>query len=226
MAPKRCEFLMQPLHVTVTLAESIVMREPPMLDGILAAVVAMRQGLVPLGDPLEWPELPIPLEKSGCGRYWLCSSGFAQTEAYDSHHKHRRAPVTEYARLGARCIKRADTAAGADKSHRVPYVRQILLDDTIEWWAQGDLEGVRDLLSDAHYLGKFRGSGKGRVRSWTVEQCEPWGKGFPVLRERLPTRPLPLDTPGLWAQGCKRAHRSLRPPYWLHEREELVAVPC
>lgn len=217
---------MTPIHVIATLVESIVTKEPPMLDAVLAAMVAMRQGLVPLGNPRDWPELPIPLQKSGCGRFWLCSSGFAQTEAYDTHHKHRRAPHIEYARIGASCIRRVDTAAGADKSYRVPYVRQTLLDDRIEWWCLGDLGGVSDLLNDAHYLGKHRGSGKGRVKSWSVEPCEPWGKGFPILRDRMPVRPLPLDTPGLWVQGCKRAYHTIAPPYWCHELEELVAVPC
>jgi CRISPR type IV-associated protein Csf3 len=214
-----------PLVVTATLCESIVLRRRPMLDGILAAVVAMRQGLVPIGNPLDWPELPIPVAKSPCGRYWLASAGHFDSDAHYVSHKHRRAPWVEYARLGAPSIRRVETACGEDKSYRTPYSSSLLADDRIVWWCLGGPEAVADLLSDCHYLGRFRGAGHGRVRlPWSVEPCESW-PGFPVLRDGMPLRPLPLDVEGL-APSARRGYHGLIPPYWCHEREGLAAVPC
>jgi hypothetical protein len=215
---------MDPLVVTATLWESIVLRRRPMLDGILAAVVAMREGRVPVGDPRTWPEISIPVEKSPCGRYWLASSGHFESEAAYVSHKHRRAPWVEYARLGASSIRRVQSATGEDKSYRTPYSSRLLTDNRIVWWCSGERDAIIDLLSDCHYLGRFRGAGHGRVQSWQVEPCDDW-PGFPIMRDGMPMRPLPLDTPGL-APGSKRGFHTLIPPYWAHENEQMVAMPC
>lgn len=216
---------MQPLHVTAVLVESIVCRRPPMLDGILARVIADQNHMVPIGDPSTWPEIDIPLQKHESGAFWMCSSGYCEVEASDIGHKHRRAPWVEYARLGNAKIRRVDIATAEDKSYRIPYEKKILHQDTIEWWCIGDEARTRELLMRCHYLGKYVATGKGRVREWIVEPCEPWGKGFPILRDGKPMRPLPLDTPGL-VSPFKQAFATVRPPYWFHAAEELVAVPC
>lgn len=215
---------MEPLVVTATLYESIVLKRRPMLDGVLAAVVAMRQGMVPIGSPKDWPEIPIPIQKSDCGRYWLASAGHFDADAAYVSYKHRRAPWVEYARIGAPSIRRVQTAAGEDKSFRIPYSSRLLVDDRITWWCLGDRIGVTDLLCDCHYLGRFRGSGHGRVSRWSIESCESW-PGFPVLRDGMPLRALPLDTAGLDPRA-KRGFHTLAPPYWAHENERMVAVPC
>jgi CRISPR type IV-associated protein Csf3 len=213
-----------PLVVTATLVESIVLRKRPMLDGILAAVVALREGLVPVGDPRDWPELPIPVEKSACGRYWLASAGHFEAEAHYVAHKHRRAPWQEYARLGASSIRRVQIATGEDKSYRTPYSSRLLTDNRIVWWCIGEQIAIEEMLSDCHYLGRFRGSGHGRVKSWDVAPCEAW-KGFPMMRDGLPLRPLPVDAPGLDPK-VRHGFATLKPPYWIHENEQMAAIPC
>ncbi|MEN6535531.1 MAG: hypothetical protein ABFD89_17840 [Bryobacteraceae bacterium] len=218
------------LHVTALLFEGIVGGQSgdftPMLDGILAAVYARRERLLPPSDPSECAAIDIPIQKSACGRVYLCSSGVchALERQNPPPHKHRRAPCVEYARLGSSKITSVLQTGGADKSYRVPYEYTLLQDNCVEWWCLGDQAMIESLLREVSSLGKFRGAGKGRVREWVVEQCEPWGDGFPVLRDGQAMRPLPLDYPGL-APKQSVAYRTLCPPYHLRMLEEPCVVP-
>lgn len=216
--------VIEPLHITATLFEGFVGRDPPFLEAILAGVYAMRERLIPPSGPHECAHIDVPIALSECGRVYLCSSGVAHVQERELRHKHRRAPCTEYARLGNAKIARVDQAAAEDKSYRVPYNYSLLQDNRVEWWCSGDAELIRRLLLDVHALGKFRGSGKGRVREWAVESCEPWGDGFPVLRDGQPMRPLPVDYPGL-GDGSFIAYHNLKPPYHLRMLEEPCAMP-
>lgn len=215
-----------PLHVTAILFEGLVANDAPALDGILAAVYAVRERLLPPSDPSEVLPISIPIALSECGRVYLCSSGVSHVSERESppRHKHRRAPCIEYARLGNEKITSVLQTGGADKSYRVPYNFTLLQDNAIEWWGMGDAEMIRRLLFDVHSVGKFRGSGKGRVREWCIKTCEPWGEGFPVLRDGEPMRPLPLDYPGL-RDGAFVAYRTLRPPYHMRMLEQPCAIP-
>ena len=216
----------EPLHVTALLYEGIVANEAPFLESILTAVFAIRERLLPPSDPSETLPIAIPIALSECGRVYLCSSGVSHITEHESppRHKHRRAPCTEYARIGKSSITSVLQTGGADKSYRVPYNYTLLQDNCVEWWCTGDGELIRGLLADVHALGKFRGSGKGRVREWQVDPCEPWGEGFPVLRDGEPMRPLPVDYPGL-KDGTFMAYHTLRPPYYLRMLEEPCAMP-
>jgi hypothetical protein len=222
MATERDQ-LVTPLRVVATLAESVVATHPVMLDALLMAVVGRRLRVLPpmRGEPGD--PLPIPIATSECGRFYLCSQGFSEPEWHEVRHKHRRAPVSEMARLGTSKLRRVDIAAGANKSLRIPYVCTTLRRDTIEWWCLGDADQIRDLLSDVRYLGKHTGSGKGKLRApWIVESCEPW-EGFPVLRDGQPLRPLPADYPG--AIGGRQGYRPVSPPYWDQSRSVQCLLP-
>ena len=216
-----------PLRVVARLAEGIVLRSPLMLDGILAWVVTARERrLAPLaGQGFDPIEIPIQLEPGG--RFHLASRGIHEAEHAEVRYKNRRAPWVEYARLGSPKIRRVDIAAGVNKSYRVPYSLELLRDNEITWYCLGDAERIRELLVDVHYLGRHRGSGKGRLdihgRPWLVEQCEPW-PGFPVVdAEGRPMRQLPLDWPGV--STARRSFAKLTYPYWDKTKEELCATP-
>jgi hypothetical protein len=212
-----------PLLVVAKLHHTIVMSRPPMLDGLLAWSCATRERLVAFGDPESMMSIEVPLAREPGGRFHLCSSGFTRVFAHDARYKNRQAPAYEYARLGARGIGRVQINVGEDKSYRVPYVAHLARE--IRWWALGDRELVSDLLSEVHYLGKFRGAGHGRViLPWSVEPCEPWGPDFPVAKGGAACRPLPLDYLGLTGEQ-HTAYSTLTYPYWDHAVEELVAVP-
>lgn len=217
----------EPLHVVARLTEGIVLRHPLMLDALLAWAVANREQVLPPlpGEPSPIVEIPVMREPQG--RFHLCSQGFAVAECYELRYKNRRAPLQQMARLGTRKITRVRINVGENKSYRVPYELQFLSGDRIEWWCFGDRARIVELLRAVHYLGKYRGSGKGRLdihgQPWTVEPCEPWD-GFPVLRDGLPLRQLPLDWPGL-RDDAPRAFRVLGYPYWDHTAEEELACP-
>lgn len=213
----------EPLHVTATLSEGLVMTEPPILDGIVAAVYAVRERLLPPAHPGEIVPIEIPMARSDCGRVWMCSSGYCQEIAHEVRAKRRRPPLIEYARLGKGSIKSIAVTGGEDKACQAEYSYSHLLDHTIEWWCLGDREMLARMLCEVTSLGKHRGSGKGCVRSWQVEPCETWGDGFPVLRDGEPMRPLPLDYPDLVDPFL--AYHTIAPPYWMHALEEECAIP-
>lgn len=208
----------QLLSVRAYLHEGIVDRNPLMLDALLQSVVAARERLLPPLGPAQIVDLPIPIDRER--GIWLVSQAQYSVEAHETRHKHRRAPCQEFARLGSRKITRCAQNVGPDKSYRVPFVVKFLDGDTVLWHARGDAASVRDLLADVHYLGRYRGAGRGRVLRWEVEPAEEW-EGAPVLRDGFPLRPLPLDWPGVSADA-RQGFRVLTPPYYQPEREE----PC
>ncbi len=217
----------EPLRVVAHLTEGVVLTYPLMLDALLAwAESSKEQRLPPLaGRP--GPLVEIPVMRVPGGQFHLCSQGFGAESMREVRHKHRRSPWQEMARFGTKSIRRVDIAAGPDKSYRVPYSLTHLEQNEIEWWCIGDRERIASLLSLVHYVGKHRGSGKGRLdihgTPWTVEPCDPW-EGFPILRDGLPLRQLPIDWPGLRADS-PRAWRPLSYPYFDHTAEEEVACP-
>ena len=201
---------MTPLVVTARLLEGFVSNSPIHLDALLAGAVAMREGM--LLAPLTLADvkpIPLPLQRSECGRYWLASAGVYQEKCSELRHWHWRAPWVEYARLGdPKKCRRVQLTTGENKSYRCPYEVKIPVGGVIQWWAVGDLDEVRALLRMIHYLGKRRGSGKGRVAEWTVEPCETWGEGFPVRQGGAPLRNLPAE---------RGSMLRLEPPYWMRE---------
>lgn len=210
-----------PLVVTARLEAGAVLTRPPMLDSLLEWVVHNRAGRrLPPARGESCTPLDVPLALSDCGRYRLCSAAQYRAELHEVRHKHRRAPWIEYARLGSDKIRRVDTSAGANKSYRVPFVVVHPESDTLVWYAVGDLEDVRDLVSEVHYLGRHRSSGKGRVLGWEVAPSAVW-PGFPVEHDGHPLRPLP-DADGFGRRGFA----VLMPPYWDTTREEPCRLPA
>lgn len=217
------------LRVTARLAEGIVLRAPLMLDGLLAWSVSAEHRLLPPVSGESGPVIEIPVEREPGGRFHLCSQGFHDVEASELRHKNRRAPVMEFARLGTSKIKRVSIAVAENKSYRVPYSLELLRNNEITWFCVGDPDRILALLRKVHYLGRFRGAGKGRLdihgEPWRIEECETWGDGFPVVDvEGQPMRRLPPDYPGL-APGCRLAFGALTYPYYDHTRQEMMACP-
>ena len=205
---------MTPLIVTARLLEGFVVRHPIHLDALLSAAYAMREGLVVTpATAAECQRFPLPIARDESDRYYLASVGEYHPAANELRHKNRRAPWVEYARLGNANIRRVQLSTGKNKSYRSPYEFTIPTLGVVIWWAIGDATEVLSLLQYNHYLGKHRGSGKGRIVKWNVEECESWGDGFPVMRECAPLRNLP-DPDGILLR-CE-------PPYWLHDGR----VPC
>ena len=195
----------------------------PMLDGLLSWAIATRDALPLALTAEETRDIEVPLERSPCGRLWLCSQESAEVDAAELRYTNKRPAIEQFQAMADPKMKRVDIGAGANKGYRIPRPVSYLVDDRIAWWALGDAESIRDLLGLVTHIGKKRSVGWGRVIEWRVATVDAWD-GFPVLRDGLPLRPLPLDWPGL-APDSPTAYRTIAPPYWDHSREELVACP-
>jgi CRISPR type IV-associated protein Csf3 len=170
------------------------------------------------------PPIEIPVQREPEGSFHLCSFSVSEPEVHENRWVNRRFPIPEAQLMAGPKLRRIDIRAGAQKSYRLPLETCHLKDDTIRWWCIGEPAEIEELLQLIGYLGKRRGVGLGAVRSWVVEAYEPWGDGFPVVRDGYPLRPLPPDWPGL-AEDTVTAYRTITFPYWQHTREELCAVP-
>lgn len=220
---------MTPLVIAADLGSG-VMGWPPQLDGLLAAAVAVRDGLPPMGvqsadeqvgnrDTLHAAVRRL-LAWDPAG-FYLCSEPVFSPVAHDRRYINRRAPLVHMAVLGAAKFRRIETATGTNKSYRIP--QSIALGDAMTWFALGDAEEITAALAYVTHLGKRRGVGCGAVRVWRVAPAEPWA-GFPVLRDGRPMRALPLDYPGV-AANSRTDLRPLAFPYWEVRNERSCFVP-
>lgn len=209
---------MIPLHVVAYVPGAVcVPAHGVALDALLMAAVAVRDGLPPADVEQHAIAIPVAQER---GLYLATTSQY-EWEERDRHWLHRRFPVHEAQALAEPRFRRIRLSAGATKSYRIPYEVGYLRDGCMDWWCIGDMDAVREMLPSVTHVGKKRAVGKGEVREWRVERCEPWA-GFPVVRDGKPLRPLPLDWPGV--RAADREMRVLTPPYWQRWREEEALV--
>lgn len=215
---------MGPIRITATLDSPIALPTGPLaLDGLVMWAAAQRLDLAPLGFR-DAVDVEIPIAKSACGRVYLASSSIVDWwELHERRFVNRRFPVAEAQVFGEPRFKRINLSAGAQKMYRIPTAVALPEHDTLAWFCVGDREALVDLLTCVTHLGKRRAVGRGKVRAWTVETCEPWSDGFPVVREGRALRTLPAEWPGLVDPVL--AHEVISPPYWQRERAETCAVP-
>lgn len=215
---------MIPLRITARIASAISLPGGPIaLDSLLMSQVALRRQLPPPRTAADCEHIDIPIALEPEGRFYLCSFSSSRFEQHELRYVNRRAPVEQYQTVGERRIKRVQITSGQNKSYRIPLEVGHVEGDTLTWFAIGECDAVGALLASVSHLGRKRSVGLGRVVGWTVEPCEPWGEGFPVVRDGKPLRTLPADYPGLLDPPL--AHRCLMPPYWDYTREEIAACP-
>lgn len=214
---------MIPLRVTATLTRSIVLGRPIHLDALLGAALVSIEDIPRATNASECIPLAIPIaEERGI---YLASAAAYDVEEHELAHINKRFPTDMAQQLGAPSVRSIQITNGVNKSWRQPLAVCHLDRDELVWWCIGDELKVRRLLSAVLHLGGKRRFGYGEVKRWTVEPCEPWGDGFPVLREGLPLRHLPVDWPGL-RDDVERAYVAVRAPYWDRSAAVLAAVPA
>ncbi len=188
------------------------------LDGLLAAAVVDRDNVPRAQHPDELVPIEIPVQLHS-GGFHMASAAVVQADGHEEQYTQRRYPLDEMQIFGPPGLRKVNIAAGARKNHRIP--RQAVLCDDLTWYAIGDLAEVRELLTFIGYLGKRRGVGLGQVLDWKIEECEPWGEGFPILQNGIPQRHLPQGLPGIgvedWIIG------RLTYPYWDRRDEQVVS---
>lgn len=224
---------MTPLRVTATLETGIANpAKPPALDALLAYAQAVYiEGREPADPRAPVPDVSLDgvLARSPCGRYYLASFALADVEQWErGRFVNRRFPLSEAQMMGATEGKeRLGTLSlkgGPCKSFRIPIETAHLRDDVVTWWCIGDREAIAQRLAWVTHLGKRRGVGLGRVARWEVEPCEPWGEGFPVIRDGRPLRNLPLDAMDPEAAQQHEGFACVSYPYFERHREELCLI--
>lgn len=212
---------MEPLQITATMVSPVaVPLFPVALDGLLAAVICERQGLI--AGVGEFQHIEVPVKRSECGRYHLASVAHYESRASVHGYVNKRAPVVEYMHLGNDKIKSVNTGTGRNKAFRIPQPRTLV--DCMRWWCIGDRGKIEPLLALVTHLGKKRSVGHGKVTRWDVERATEW-PGFPVLRpDGTPLRNLPMDTPGL-GPSTAVGWGPLSFPYWDQTAAVEVAQP-
>lgn len=217
---------MKPMMIIAKINGGICMPYNPLaIDALLAYSVALRDHLPPCSTPYEVMPIEIPLKREPEGRFHLCSQAVFDVECLENRYKNKRPVIAEAQNMG-KTIKRIQISAGHSKGFRIPYEVLYLTEDTIRWWAIGDTEEVLKLLSFITHIGKHRNVGLGKVRDWSVEECEPWDNGFPVILDGKPLRTLPEDWPGLSGNVRKELSTITYPyPRTLNPNLYVCAVP-
>lgn len=225
----RSMVLFEPLSVSCRLAgPACIPSYPVAIDSLLAAAVCQVTGQPPAMSASDVVPVEIPIERAPCGRFHLASLGIFEVEKYTTGFTNRRFPLAEAQSMSdPKRMKRILVTGGATKSFRIPRVHSHIDARKIEWFCMGNRDEIGGLLPLITSIGKKRGVGLGPVvlGSWKIARVEcPW-TGFPVLRNGVPLRPLPLDYDGLGEHS--RAYRTLTYPYWDRRAEEELAVaPC
>lgn len=217
---------MKPLRVQARIQGPIAMPNGPIaLDALLCAMVCLRDQIPWALTAAEVRPVQIPVQRESGGRFHLASCSVQEIERHRLKYTNRRFPIEEAQMLAEPSFRRIDIKAGAQKSYRLPLDTVYLVDDLLTWWCVGVESEVRELVSLCMGLGKRRGVGLGTVREWTVEPYEPWGEGFPVVRDGKPLRNLPVDWPGL--REPEIAWGNLTFPYQatLNPNEREIARP-
>lgn len=214
---------MIPLHIRAYLRTQVVSDVALPLDGILL-YQAMRRAYGPRrrtlsgampNEQLAMRGIYLPLACCDTGtEHWYYKCSFAQwpeeTVEGKSHWVKRintkRLGIVDFGRK-----RKIVTAKGRYRLYHMPVFYYAA--PHIDWYVVGNLEQVRDLLSDVWAIGKKQAQGWGRVRRWVVE---PWSEDWSVWRDGKPMRAVPADD-GMYI--------GFRPPYWLRENQTVCIVP-
>lgn len=216
---------MTPLRISARLVGAIANPTRRIaIDALLAYAVALRDDLPPVANASEVLPIEIPLMRSPCGRFHMCSlSEHDAVIERETRYVNRRPVIAEAQLMAGDTVKTIQINGGPDKGYRVPMEVGHYSTGEVWWWAIGDADAVRELLKLVTHLGKRRAVGVGKVLAWEVVECEPWGDDYPVMRDGKPLRALPPEWPG--CEGMRTARASLTYPYWLRESYQPVVSP-
>lgn len=190
------------------------------LDGILHASM-MRRAFGPeeitiAGDMAQFGGAhgSIPLQRKAEGGTWFYACSFADWGAWvDDRGFWVKRFDQQYADFIDFNGRRGNitVAEGPYKGYQMPVFTRHAL--TVRWYAVGDIERVRDLLSDVTHVGKKAAQGYGRINQWEVE---PFPHDWSVRRDGKPTRAIPAQGGVLYG---------VRPPYWRTANQVECALP-
>lgn len=158
----------QPLVITATLKQSLIMYDPVYLDNLLARAVieSARVNTFEMDKSLSY-ELPVPLK-----RLWTSANGFPLWAASvfmpvgkiirDTFYMHKRLGRFEFSE------KQPKSNVGRWMDRRVP--KPAVQSETKQWQAfcVGNADEIMSLLPLIRLLGKHRNIGHGEIAEWDV----------------------------------------------------------
>jgi CRISPR type IV-associated protein Csf3 len=235
---------MTSFSVQVTLRTPVVLHPDSYLtlDSVLAAMIYQRT------ENIGRAHADIPLDRLPSGT-WHGSAAFLESairqrpaefkNSIELREQARENFITPEKKLKGRvtpCIdlgrSRWDTAARKsgrpNKTHyKATMDTYIAFDaEALYWYGRGDIEAVRDLLSDLHHIGKKRRQGYGQIASIDViaEDIDA-SLHFEHRGQVHSMRPIPVDA---WTQDLDLPIRSMPiamaaavPPYFT-----APLIPC
>lgn len=163
---------------------------------------------------------PLPLARAGEGDLWYYRCSFATwpqvaegKAAWSKRINTRHMGIVDLGRSSKVTVEK-----GRYRSYHMPVFYRSAL--WIAWYADGDMEAVRELLRDVWAIGKKTSQGYGRVARWDVE---PWPHDWSVERDGQPTRAIPIG--GAFSLDDHILYAGYRPPYWLPANQAMCRVP-
>lgn len=214
----------EPVTVRLWLSSPVAWGEHGVqLDGLLQRLVVERETGLPSDDVFAecprglHPEIQIPVvDVQIAGLPIACASwGVPPPIAAESLRWRRKR-----ARLEAMSGNRLTIAGGAYKSTNIPV--QTLVTPWLDFYLVADRALVRDLLGDAHAIGRGYSSGLGTILG--IEYLpDPDGRALAWRGRPMRAIPLGPGAPPLQDPCCMLT--STRAPYWAGKGQRVCAVP-
>jgi CRISPR type IV-associated protein Csf3 len=196
---------------------------PLSLDGILAYVVALREGKwktpaeITKGN-FDPPELPLDKVDDIPGlefykasmmfvppeAYWSSDTFVKKSDAFEAMHEHG---------VGSPNILR-DKSQGIFRGGMEPFL--FLNTPYVDFYFSGDYDAVVDLKGDLErlgYIGAKHNAGCGAILKIRVKHIKDPKMDYSVFKDGRPTRPIPVEyfPDGLRGTAIERC--GFRPPY-------------
>lgn len=205
---------MKYLKITANMASPVVINHDLLLDTILITKKAVELKLdAQTLNPLK------PLEVQDVVQYFgdipLCSKAFFKGVDSKNVYYKRFDEDNEY----FADTKKIKIGSGRYKN----YANTLKVTDVAEivFYALGNKEEIKRLLSWVYALGKKESQGYGIVREWIVEELK---EQIDFLNPENPLRPLPLE---YFSNDFKNKNRKLvsyKFPYWYNGNKKLCYV--
>jgi hypothetical protein len=190
------------------------------LDALLAALLFDRL------ENVEAAHAAVPLASTNC----LFHASAAFYEAIDIGRTTFVASLRAQHDLDPDLIRKNKAGSGPHRAISTKRERDFgnvfntyrrIATQQIDWYAEGDVDTVLELLQDARFIGKRRASGFGEVERWVIEPDELDG-----ITGHLdePLRPVPVEI-FTGDQTAIKADAAWRPAYWNTAHRAICFVP-
>jgi len=206
------------MRVRAWLRTPVISDEFLPLDGVLL-FQAMRREYGPQDATLPGATraaegVRVPLEhRNAASDFWYHACSFAQWGPHSDGKSYweRRVNTDRLDIVDMGRSAKINTSSGRYRLYHMPVFYRTARH--VDWYAEGDLDEVRTLLSSCWAIGKKAAQGWGRVMSWEVSD---WPEDLTWMRA-VPVGGRDFD-PAL------ALFTGFRPPYWLPQNQTICEL--